>query len=142
MLFEARWLQHDHAERLDAPAGSLRWARITSARDLADWERTWRGGAAAYAGVFRPELLADPRAVVMAGLDASGAIIGGGVGYEAAGALGVTNIFGDAEGLLGTLRYQAPTQPIVCYEHGDELRLAQRRGFKTLGPLRVWSRGA
>jgi len=142
LLFEARWLQHEQVERIDARGGAPRWTRIMSASDLVDWERAWRGNEAALTGVFRSELLADPRAIVMAGLDASGVIIGGGVGYDAAGALGVTNLFGHAEGLFHALLSHASTRQIVCYEHGTELRLARKRGFEMLGPLRVWTRRA
>lgn len=142
LMFEARWLQQRRTPPIYPHAGSLRWTRITSARDLADWERAWRGPQVAHAGIFRPELLADPGTIVMAGLHRSGMIAAGGIGYVAAGALGITNIFGDAEGLSGALLAHVTPRRIMCYERGEDLRCARKRGFEALGPLRVWTRSA
>lgn len=139
-LFEARWFWRDRHPQADIRPDAVRWKRVESHDELEDWERAWRGVETAHAGIFRPALLADPRAIVMAGVDRSGVITAGGVGYEAADALGVTNIFGDAAGFLSALLPYGSTSRVVCYERGQDLRSAQQRRFEALGPLSVWAR--
>ena len=139
LLFTARWLWRDFTNHVEDFGHATRWRRVTAGCDLEEWELAWRGDEVAHSGVFRPELLGDPRVIVMVGTDASGAIKTGGVAYEAADALGITNLFGDAEGFLGALLPHASTKQVVCYEYGEALRSAQQRGFETLGPLNVWT---
>jgi len=139
LLFTARWLWRDYTNHVEVRGHTTRWRRLTTGCDLEEWELAWQGDEVLHSGVFRPELLGDPRAIVMAGTDASGAIKAGGVAYEAAGALGITNIFGDAEGFLEALLPHTSTKQVVCYERGEVLRSAQQRHFETLGPLNVWT---
>lgn len=139
LLFTAHWLWRDYTNHVEARRHATRWRRVTAGCDLEEWELAWQGDEVAHSRVFRPELLGDPRAVVMAGTDASGAIKAGGVAYEAADALGITNIFGDAEGFLEALLPHASTKQVVRYERGEALRSAQQRRFETLGPLNVWT---
>ena len=140
LLFTARWLWRDFTNHVEACGHATRWRRVTAGCDLEEWELAWRGDEVAHSGVFRPELLGDPRAIVIAGTDASGAIKAGGVAYETADALGITNIFGDEEGFLEALLSHTSAKQVVCYERGEALRSAQQRHFKILGPLNVWTR--
>jgi hypothetical protein len=86
-------------------------------------------------------LLRDPLAVVLAGVDGADRIVAGGVAYDAAGALGVTNLFGPEPEFLQALDVIKPARDIVCYAHGAEQRAAEAVGFRALGPLRIWVRG-
>lgn len=139
LLFTARWLWRDYTDHVRARGHATRWRRVTVGCDLEKWDLAWQGDKLAHSGVFRPELLGDPRAIIMAGTDASGAIKAGGVAYEAASVLGITNIFGDAEGFLGALLPHTSAKQVVCYERGEVLRSAQQKRFETLGPLNVWT---
>lgn len=138
-LFDARWLWR--AAR-SSPAGDeiLSWRRIEDGPGLAEWERTWRGEDQDDERIFRAELLMDRRASILGGFDASGALRSGGTIYDAAGVLGVANIFGSRRRFLSAAAASAPGRPIVAYEAGGDLASADRNGFAMLGPLRVWVR--
>lgn len=135
-LFDARWLWREPrpAQGNDGAAG---WGKIENGPSLAAWERAWRGDDDSSDRIFRPELLDDPQVSVLGG-EAGAA---GGIAYDAAGVLGVTNIFGSRRRFLDALAAREPGKPIVAYEAGDDLRSAQKSGFRPLGPLRVWTRG-
>ncbi len=139
LLFTARWLWRDYTNHVEARGHATRWRRVTTGCDLEEWEFAWQGEEVAYSGVFKPELLDDPRTIVMAGIDRSGAIKAGGVAYETADALGITNIFGNEEGFLEALLSRTSARQVVCYERGEALRSAQQRHFEILGPLNVWT---
>ena len=138
-LFDARWLW---GAAQSAPAGgeALEWRRIENEPNLATWERAWRGEDQNPERIFHRELLADRRASVLGGFDPAGTLGAGGVAYDAAGALGVTNIFGSRRRFLDALGASAPGRPVVTYEAGGDLASAERNGFAMLGALRVWVR--
>jgi hypothetical protein len=61
--------------------------------------------------------------------------------------VGLSNIFGPAEGAaqvwagcVAAASDAFPGLPLVGYEHGRELAVAQALGFEILGPLRIWFR--
>jgi hypothetical protein len=64
----------------------------------------------------------------------------GGIAYNAAGATGVTNIFGSYSEFLNALVTLFAPAEIVCWERGRDLTLAVDFGFTVLGGLRVWTR--
>jgi hypothetical protein len=134
-LFDARWLWRDAqpAAGGDQPAG---WRKIEDGRSLAAWEHAWRGDDEGLERIFPPELLSDPRVIVL-GQEAGAC---GGIAYDAADVLGVTNIFGSRRQFLDALAALEPGKPIVAYEAGGDLASASRNGFQTLGGLRVWIR--
>lgn len=138
-LFDACWLWLDEISIRDTAEGAKGWIPVRTALDLHDWDVAWRRGDDASCGVFRPELLADTQAIVLAKVAAGGAVIGGCVGYDAFGVLGVTNTFGDVGGAVAALRATSPSSRIVRYEQGEDLEAARLEGFETLGPLRVWA---
>jgi hypothetical protein len=135
-LFDARWLWRD-AQAAPAGEGSAGWRKIEDSEGLAAWERAWRGDDDSSERIFRPQLLSDPQVSVV-GWEAGAA---GGIAYDAAGVLGVTNIFGSRGRFLDALTEFEPGKPIVAYEAGGDLASAQRNGFQALGALRVWTRG-
>lgn len=145
MLFEAEWIA-----RAPAPAGpgepGLSWGTVTDADELGRWETAWAQGDSPRGPVFRPELLADPRCVILA-CRRDGDLVAGIIACTAAGVTGISNLFGAGlpAGQLWASALQAvaalrPHQPIVGYEHGASLTSARRAGCQALGPLRVWVR--
>ena len=139
-LFDAHWLWRDE-NAAPAVAEGLRWRRVDDERGLADWELAWRGGALAGQRIFHAELLSDQRAAFLGGFDAADTMLAGGIAYRAAGASGITNVFGSRRQFMSALASHLPGHPIVGYERGDDLKSAEGNGFQVLGPLRVWTRG-
>ncbi|MFG2292515.1 hypothetical protein [Streptomyces sp. NPDC048603] len=159
VLFDARWIH-----RRPAPAeGAAAWSRVRTAEALARWEAAW-GGAE---GVFRPELLADPDIAFVFGVDGAADTYGmadahgmadthgmdgaapgsrrpvsGAVLNRAAGAVGVSNVFGAGAWplVLSAAAGLWPELPLVGYESGEDLTAAARHGFTPVGPLRIWLR--
>jgi hypothetical protein len=119
-------------------SGILRWRRIDDERSLAAWERAWRGADGKSQRIFRRELLLDRRAIVLGGMDRQETIRAGGIAYDAAGALGLTNIFGPRPDFIHALAAMLPARQMVGYEAGADLQSAEQTGFRLLGPLRVW----
>jgi hypothetical protein len=138
-LFDARWL-HWSQSRPSVVASALDWRRIANEKGLAAWERAWRGTDPDPRRIFRAELLEDQRVCVLAGFDGMEIIRAGGIAYNAAGATGVTNIFGSYREFLNALVTLLAPAEIVCWEHGRDLTLAVELGFAVLGGLRVWTR--
>lgn len=139
ILFDARWL----SRRRSAPAvaaSALDWRRIGDEPALAAWERAWRGTDPESQRIFRAELLEDRRVCVLAGFDEMDMIRAGGIAYDAAGATGVTNIFGSRQQFLNAVATLFGPAEIVCYERGQDLAHAVDLGFAQLGGLRVWTR--
>jgi hypothetical protein len=139
ILFDARWL----CRRQSAPpvvTGALDWRRIVDGPGLAAWEQAWRGTHPESQRIFRAGLLEDQRVCVLAGFDEMDMICAGGIAYDAAGATGVTNIFGSRQQFLNAVVALFGPTEIVCYEHGQDLAHAVDLGFVELGGLRVWTR--
>jgi hypothetical protein len=138
-LFEARWLVRP--AQVDAVEPTLQWRRIEDEPHLAAWEAAWRGADPRGPRIFRQPLLLDPCAIVLGGFGDDDSILAGGIAYDAADALGVTNIFGARQQLIHALGVMCPGRRMVCYEAGDNIQAAVRLGFQMLGPLRIWTRG-
>ena len=141
-LFDARWLVRPaQVEDEGADDSTLQWRRIDDESQLAAWEAAWRGADQRGARIFRQPLLLDPRAIVLGGFGEGDKILAGGIAYDAAGALGITNIFGSRRQFIRALSLMHPERSMVCYEAGDKIQSAVRLGFQVLGSLRVWARG-
>jgi hypothetical protein len=137
-LFDARWL----CRRRSTPrvaASALDWRRIDNEPHLAAWERAWRGVDGDASRIFRAELLDDRRVSILAGFDATEAIRAGGIAYAAAGAVGVTNIFGSRRQFIDALAALCAPARIVCYEREPDVASVAALGFEALGGLRVWA---
>jgi hypothetical protein len=137
-LFDARWLVRPAGMKTTIDS-ALQWHRIDD-RQLAAWEAAWRADGPGGARIFRPPLLADPSTIVLGGFDGQGAIKAGGIAYDAAGALGITNVFGSRRQFIQTLGSMRPESAMLCYAAGDQIQRALQDGFQALGPLRVWVR--
>jgi hypothetical protein len=139
-LFDARWLVRP-AQVEGADASTPQWRWIDGEPQLAAWEAAWRGADPGGARIFRQALLSDPRAIVLGRFGAGDTILAGGIAYDAAGALGITNVFGSRRQFIRALSAMCPGRSMVCYEAGDEIQAAVQLGFQVLGSLRVWTRG-
>ena len=138
-LFDARWLWRDAPSSVE-DEDALTWRRISSDQGLERWERAWLADDLEHERIFRPGLLQSEQTAVLAGFDLEGDMRAGGVMHDAAGVLGVTNIFGSRRRFLSALDALRLGRPVVAYEAGDDLGSARRNGFEVLGPLRVWVR--
>ncbi len=140
-LFDGRWLIRRKPQPPVA-VSAFDWRRVSDGPGLRAWEQAWRLPDPSPLHIFRPELLDDERVCVLAGLDETRTIRAGRIAFNAAGATGITNIFGSRREFLDALvTLSAPSQ-IVCYERGSDLTSAANAGFEILGSLRVWARAA
>jgi hypothetical protein len=144
VLFDAQWIVAP-AVTAAATRTSSQWSPVADATALARWEGTWRGEDGP-GGLFRPGLFDDDAVIVLAGR-VGDRITSGAVLYDAAGVVGISNVFGPADAIddvwLGLARAAAdrfPGQPLVGYESGDALTAACRAGCTPTGPLRIWVR--
>jgi hypothetical protein len=156
-LFDADWVAWDPTPQEQPPVAGLRWQTVSGAAELARWEAAW-AGAGDVAGLFRPDLLADPCCAIL-GCHRDGALAAGAIAYTTAGVTGISNVF--RTGLPGEEPWPAtlwpgtlwrsavlavaalrPGLPVVGYEHGEDLAAAREAGARVLGPLRVWTRGS
>jgi hypothetical protein len=71
-LFDASWLWLEGIPASGIADGAETWVRVRTALDLHEWELAWRRGDDGPRGVFKPELLADAQAIVMARVAARG----------------------------------------------------------------------
>lgn len=142
-LFTAQWIHRPAG--LPAPATpALRTVPVSTAAQLRRWQTAWHGGDAS-PDVFRPALLDEPSVLVLALYDGD-ALSGGVVLNRSSGLVGLSNLFAIADGdgaavwssAVTAAAINFPALPLVGYEHGDDLALANACGFDTLGTLRVW----
>ena len=150
VLFAATWLWRDTA--LPPPAivdTGLRWTIIGEPADLITWEAAWNGlpvdpVSPPLPAVFLPTLLADPDIQFVAAYRDQ-QVVAGAIANRSGDVVGVSNVFAhtDAErswaGCLATIIAAFPGLPLVGYERGEELGIAERLGFVAVGPLRVWA---
>jgi hypothetical protein len=152
LLFEAAWIWRSPA--LPAPDDSIsgvRWASVCDPLDLAAWETAWSGPPAddqstALPRIFLPALLADDTIAVIAAYQGQ-RIIAGAIVNHTENVVGLSNVFGPADttaqvwaGCVAAAIAAFPGLPLVGYEGGRDLAVAQVLGFEVLEPLRVWLR--
>ncbi|MFJ9083191.1 hypothetical protein ACIRL3_12275 [Streptomyces sp. NPDC102384] len=145
VLFEARWIHRPAGTPALAP--TLAWGVVDDAEALRSWAEAWGDTR-----LFRPELLDDTATFVLAGRTPDGRVVAGAVaslsGDDGHQVVGISNVFAsDAgpdsawPGVLDAVHRRFPDLPVVGYEQGDDLAVALRHGFETIGPLRVWVHG-
>lgn len=149
VLFDAEWILHEPVDgEAQASETSLLWRTVESEADLALWERAWAGDAATAATpeIFAASLVSHSDVSFLFS-PADGIPLCGGILNKGAGVVGLSNVFHtgvDPEVVWRGLLREAVTRfsrlPVVGYETGIELAVAQRTGFQSLGPLRVWLR--
>lgn len=151
-LFSAEWVWRDPRQAVARePESALAWAQVKTATELLEWEGAWSGdarneSAPRAARQFPERLLASPDHTFFAGrLD--GRVIAGGIANRSPGVLGLSNLFSPPALAVDTWRALVtcicaafPNVPLVGYERGADLQLAQGVGFVPIGALRVWCR--
>lgn len=69
---------------------------------------------------------------------------GGASANRSESVVGLSNLFAVTEvdrvwaGAIATISARFPGLPLVGYEHGSDLEVARRAGFRSVGRLRVW----
>jgi hypothetical protein len=148
VLFEAQWISREaDAPSPETPAG-MRWERVRDPAVLRRWERAWNQyDFDIPPGLFHPSLLDEDAVTIMAGYRDE-AIVAGAIANRGATVASLTNVFsaaGDLDaawcGSLAAVAALVGDVPLVGYERGHDLEVAQRYGFALLGPLRVWING-
>jgi hypothetical protein len=151
-LFDAEWIALSEA-RPDVKhhLREYRSTIVTGKAGLIAWEQSWAGeevnaAAKSVPRIFMWGLLADPN-VVFVSIQRDNGIVGGGILNRGAEVVGLSNLFGSSIDMvyrrLAAMAAEIfPGLPLVGYEHGVELAAAHHAGFKTVGSLRVWRRGA
>ena len=146
VLFEAQWLWRPAGLALLGPGlFSLHWARVRDEAGLADWELAWAGDDPGdQPRLFLPALLSDTTVAFLAAY-VDERIVGGAIANRTGDVVGISNVFapdGHGEriwaGCVAAANHIFPGLPLVGYERGDDLALAQAVGFEALAPLRVW----
>lgn len=149
LLFEAEWLWRPAAlPPPDSDIAGIRWAKVSSADELAAWETAWNGvpadELASPARIFLPTLLADEQIAFIAAYRDQ-RIVAGAIANRTRAVVGVSNVYAPADdtahywaGCVASAIAAFPGMPLVGYERGDELAVACALGFERLGPLRVW----
>lgn len=132
-LFSALW----YARPPGGAARSEKAAPVRSAAELKRWVDAW-GETPASGPVFRAEILDEPGV----GLLHDGAFTSGLAAFRGeASLIGITNLFGTAEGRDGCIAWLAARNPdctIVGYGSAEETASLSALGFETVGPLTVW----
>ncbi len=147
-LFEAQWLWCDPERALEnAPENNMddvQWTTVQNPEALRAWEAAWRGPDDPPLNLFLPALLENPDIAFLAAAR-DGQIVAGAVANRTGDVVGLSNVFtppGEKvpfwAGAIAVVHHKFPDLPLVGYESGEELALAQSLGFETLGLLRVW----
>ena len=145
VVVDASWIVRDPTAVAAGPA--LRWRRVGPGEGFDRWVAAWSASSGAPIDVLQPALLADPTVTVLAA-DREDDLVAGAVINDAAGVLGVSNVFvvGEHAGLdpwpplVGYLVRHHRDRTVVGYESGADLDRALAAGFRRAGALRVWTR--
>jgi hypothetical protein len=142
VLFEAEWIVR-LGPKLSAPSAGPKWQRVVQPGELAKWEEAW-GARDGPKDTFRAEILDHPSVAVLAARWHDG-VVAGAVLNCSSKVVGISNVFVAAgarldpwPGCLALATELFPDRPVVGYQSGARLLQAERNGFETAGPLRVW----
>ena len=150
-LFEANWVWRVPSASLpkDHEHG-IQWVRLQYGSTLEKWEAAWNGYSTdnlqtKQPRLFLPSLLVDPNIAFITAYRGS-KIIAGAIANRSGNVVGLSNVFTPPEdrlsfwaGCVLTAMDSFPGLPLVGYESGPELTLAEAVGFEKLQTLRVWS---
>lgn len=146
LLFEAKWIYRNACTSVQSPTrDDIHCDIIQSERDLLEWETAWYGTTEGdHTRIFLPALLKHQHIAIIAARQ-KGAIIGGAIASQNAGAVGISNLFYPEKGSLeicgGCIEKAAHAFPgltLVGYETSEELEIMHQLGFESIGDLRVW----
>ena len=136
-LVEAEWVVVDRASAAD------HWSTVETPVHLAEWSSAWSDRTGA--DFFRPALLLMPGIAVLARYH-GGRVTAGAVSNRSPTAIGVSNVFDVQDDLAAAWRGAAGAASarwgstrVVGWASGTELEAARQAGFRTAGPLVVWT---
>jgi hypothetical protein len=139
VLFDAEWIAHPPARR---PPIRSSWERVATEAGLAEWEAAW-GQSAGGPRIFLPALLERADVAFLATRRAR-RLAGGLVAFRAADGVAISNAFGAVGAALESGIEAAsdcfPDLPLIGYEPVERLAQWRAMGFRSLGPLRIWTR--
>jgi len=136
-LVEAEWVVVDRASAAD------RWSTLETPAQFEEWSSAW--GDATGSDFFRPSLLLTPRIAVLARYD-GGRLTAGALANRSRTVIGVSNVFHIDDDLAAawrgaagaaSARWRSPR--VVGWASGAELEATRQAGFRTAGPLVVWT---
>ena len=144
VIREAEWIYRDPPSSRIAGPRDVRWIAIETAEELVAWEAA-RDVDVVPVGLLRPGLLRDPSVRILGGY-VDGSIVAGAIanrtGHDVVGLSNVFAIAGDLDrAWIGSLDYldsALPGSAIVGYAADADLSVARRRGFRSVGALRIW----
>jgi hypothetical protein len=152
LLFEATWLWRAPSPIAPQSANTrTRWTWVDSAAELAHWEAAWSRDPANTSPtpqprLFLPALLADRDIAFLAAYQ-DDAIVAGAIANRTDEVVGLSNVFvllaeraGFWAGCIAAIQERFPGMPIVGYQRGLDLAVAQAVGFEKMQDLRVWIR--
>jgi len=136
-LFTADWIVREADDSLSQTRNG-KCLRLVTEEGLRRWELAWGQTPPGSEPIFPPALLANSDTTILAVFDGDD-IVAGCVANKADGVVGWSNLFGSRPAVCLAATMEAfPGLPVVGYEHGTELALAKRLGFKTIGALQIW----
>lgn len=154
LLFGATWLWREPTlPKPDVAVNDIRWTTVQEPSELANWESAWNGPlddnqSAPQPRIFLPTLLADPDMRFIAAYQ-NEQIVAGAIAFRSDAVVGISNVFTPEDaardfwaGCVAMTIDAFPGLPLVDYEHGNDLVIAQSLGFEDVGSLRVraWER--
>jgi hypothetical protein len=141
-LFDAEWIVAPDVPRAEG-LDDVQWSTLGTPADLSDWEAAWSDGGPME--IFKPSLLSNREIRFIAGR-CDGKIVAGAVASRSRAVAGMSNVFTppvDApyywSACVAAVRAAFPGLLVVDYERGKNLALAKEVGFRSIGPLRVWT---
>jgi hypothetical protein len=145
-LFEAQWLWRSANAQPPIVESNAQWARIANARELRSWEQAWASpDDESNERIFLPALLDSPDIAILAARQHD-RIVGGVIANRTGDVVGLSNLFAPSgmlehgwAGAIASITSIFPGLPIVGYEQGDDLAMAEQFGFQRAGPLRVYA---
>ena len=144
VVHEAEWIYRQPPATPTSGSPDVTWLPIETADELEAWERAWDvDGDSDH--LFRPALLRDPSIEFLGGHVGNSIVAGAIANRTGQDLIGLSNVFtttGDLDfawnGSLAYLDRAAAGLAILGYESGGALSIALRRGFHSVGRLRIW----
>lgn len=143
LKFEAQWYAREpDAQWPNHPQMNLKVQKVQTETDLAAWVQAW-GETPLDTPIFVPQILEDDN-VEFLFIAQDQEIIAGMVANRSECALGISNSFGNSQGIVACVRslaMQYKHLTIVGYGSTEEIAFLRRFGFEAIGELRIWTKG-
>lgn len=139
VAFEALWYCRAPGENpTNGTATRISVENVTTQSELNRWEAAW----GEQTEVFKPSLLSNDD-VELVYVEQDGNLIGGLAANRSGRALGISNAFGQPDGILACIESvgaKHPDKALVGYGSEAELAALSMIGFRGIGELQIWLR--